>query len=70
MDNSDTFNFEKFILYLESIYTKMPPFGKPRAFIDNFKAKTLLPFEINKQKRNLSTLPNIKTKDPHTSDWR
>jgi hypothetical protein len=48
----------------------MPPFGKPRAFIDNFKAKTLLPFEINKQKRNLSTLPNIKTKDPHTSDWR
>ena len=47
MDNSDAFNFEKFVMYLESIYSKMPPFGRPRAFIDNFKPKNLLPYEIN-----------------------
>lgn len=47
MDNSDTFSFEKFILYFESIYSKMPPFGKPRAFIDNFKPKTLMPYELS-----------------------
>jgi hypothetical protein len=47
MDNSDAFNFEKFVMYFESIYSKMPPFGRPRAFIDNFKPKNLLPYELN-----------------------
>lgn len=51
MENSDTFDFEKFVMYLESIYKKMPPFGKPRAFIDNFRSKTLLPYEMNKLKK-------------------
>jgi hypothetical protein len=70
MEKSDTFIFDKFVVYLESIINKMPPFGKPRAFIDNFKSKTLLPYEISELKRKQSTLPSIRTQNPNSTDWR
>lgn len=70
MENSDTFDFEKFVVYLESIYKKMPPFGKPRAFIDNFRSKTLLPYEMNKLKKKQLTLPSIRIQNPNSSEWR
>ena len=37
MVNSKTFDFDRFMFYLESVFDKMPPYGRPRAFIDNFK---------------------------------
>ena len=32
MEKSADFSFDRFIVYFESIYNKMPPFGKPKAF--------------------------------------
>ena len=69
MENSDTFDFEKFVVFFESIYRKMPPFGKPRAFIKNFKPKTLLPYEMNELKKKHTTLPSIRIQNPK-SNWR
>jgi hypothetical protein len=70
METSESFNFDKFMVYLESIYSKMPPFGRPRAFIDNHKPKTLLPYEINKIKQRTTLLPKIGKSKVNSGDWR
>lgn len=44
MENSDFYNHEKFIVYFEGIYEKLPPYGKPREFIDKYATKKLNPY--------------------------
>ena len=65
MENSDSFNFEKFIMYLESVFQKMPAFGNPRS---SRRPKTLLPYEMNQLK--LTTLPRIGKQKVEKSNWK
>jgi hypothetical protein len=69
MENSKTFDFDRFMFYLESVFDKMPPYGRPRAFIDNFKQKNPLPFHFHKKS---AFLPDIRKSraEAGSSTWR
>jgi hypothetical protein len=70
MEKSREFDYDRFIQYLGSIHNKMPPFGKPRAFIDNFKPRNPLPAKTTRNKSSI--FPEIRKSKNSTYDqnWR
>ena len=68
MENSQSYDHHKLVEYLHRALPRMPPLGKPRAFIDSFSPKNPLPFEI---RQKLNSLPPITTRsETKVMNWR